>query len=119
MEFSVFSLSMLVLFVIFTRQMGVCNTDRNLISWEDLSIEKYLGKSGSNDTDQGRVIVVSKDGTGDSKTVQGAVDLVPLWSKERVKIIILPGVYRSVTGWRKETVDSISSFFWDKIDFMT
>ncbi|XXG53825.1 hypothetical protein AAC387_Pa03g1854 [Persea americana] len=94
MEFSVFSLSMLVLFVIFTRQMGVCNTDRNLISWEDLSIEKYLGKSGSNDTDQGRVIVVSKDGTGDSKTVQGAVDLVPLWSKERVKIIILPGVYR-------------------------
>lgn len=115
MEFSVFSLSMLVLFVIFTRQMGVCNTDRNLISWEDLSIEKYLGKSGSNETDQGRVIVVSKDGKGDSKTVQGAVDLVPLWSKERVKIIILPGVYRSVTGWRKKAVDSISSFFWDKI----
>lgn len=40
------------------------------------------------------VIVVSKDGRGDSLTVQGAVDLVPDLNTRRIKIFVSPGVYR-------------------------
>ncbi|XP_043700397.1 pectinesterase QRT1-like [Telopea speciosissima] len=41
-----------------------------------------------------QVIVVAKDGTGDSLTVQGAVDMIPLNNEIRVKILIQPGIYR-------------------------
>ncbi|KAK6149398.1 hypothetical protein DH2020_016923 [Rehmannia glutinosa] len=43
---------------------------------------------------QNKVIVVDKYGRGDSVTVQGAVDMVPENNAERVKIHILPGIYR-------------------------
>ncbi|PSS06038.1 Pectinesterase [Actinidia chinensis var. chinensis] len=43
---------------------------------------------------QNRVIVVDQSGKGDSVTVQGAVDMVPERNSERVKIYILPGIYR-------------------------
>ncbi|CAA6657305.1 unnamed protein product [Spirodela intermedia] len=47
--------------------------------------------SGSSEGDKGlRVIVVSGEGGGDSRTVQGAVDLVSPGNQERVKIVILP-----------------------------
>jgi pectinesterase len=39
-------------------------------------------------------IVVSQDGTGHSRTVQGAVDMVPAGNTRRVKILVRPGVYR-------------------------
>ena len=39
-------------------------------------------------------IVVSQDGTGHSRTVQGAVDMVPAGNTRRVKILVRPGIYR-------------------------
>ncbi|KAK4484765.1 hypothetical protein RD792_007359 [Penstemon davidsonii] len=42
---------------------------------------------------QDNVIVVDKNGRGDSVTVQGAVDMVPEQNTQRVKIQILPGIY--------------------------
>ncbi|KAF5198003.1 Pectinesterase [Thalictrum thalictroides] len=60
-----------------------------------MKVNNELGKSlmmnqGENNS---RIIVVSKDGTGDSLTVQGAIDLIPIQNTARVKIFILPGVY--------------------------
>ncbi|MQM03706.1 hypothetical protein Taro_036491 [Colocasia esculenta] len=68
------------------------------ISWADMGLEG--GFAGSLESleegakEPARVIVVSKQGNGDSTTVQEAVDLVPDGNERRVKIIILPGVYR-------------------------
>lgn len=67
---------------------------QDFISWDDLSVEKYTRTMDAVDGDASRVILVSKDGTGDSTTVQGAVDMIPDGNKERVKILINPGVYR-------------------------
>lgn len=67
---------------------------RNYISWEDLQVdEQRLTLKRHDDV---RVIVVNKYGGGHSKTVQGAVDMVPENNKHRVKIYIYPGIYRSV-----------------------
>lgn len=67
---------------------------RNYISWEDLQVdEQRLTLKRHDDV---RVIIVNKYGWGHSKTVQGAVDMVPDNNKHRVKIYIYPGVYRSV-----------------------
>ncbi|CAN6994513.1 unnamed protein product [Brassica oleracea var. botrytis] len=85
------------------------NELRRYISWEDLSVvedvrrerslkhdngvsREYLAPS--NAEDGSRVIVVEKNGRGDSVTVQGAVDMVPDSNSQRVKIYILPGIYR-------------------------
>ncbi|KAG5550997.1 hypothetical protein RHGRI_009432 [Rhododendron griersonianum] len=46
------------------------------------------------DGNRSRVIVVDLNGKGDSVTVQGAVDMVPLNNSQRVKIYISPGIYR-------------------------
>lgn len=65
---------------------------RSYISWEDLKVEgeklhgQNAGKNG--------VIVVDKNGKGDCLTVQAAVDMVPHHDEERLKIHILPGLYR-------------------------
>ncbi|KAL1200498.1 Pectinesterase QRT1 [Cardamine amara subsp. amara] len=85
---------------------------RNYISWEDLRVvedgrreRSYSIKENSNwlapnanananAANSSRVIVVDKNGGGDSVTVQGAVDMVPVSNSERVKIFILPGIYR-------------------------
>ncbi|XP_014502891.2 pectinesterase QRT1-like [Vigna radiata var. radiata] len=65
---------------------------RNYISWEDLQVdEQRLTLKRHDDV---RVIIVNKYGWGHSKTVQGAVDMVPDNNKHRVKIYIYPGVYR-------------------------
>ncbi|PIA30788.1 hypothetical protein AQUCO_05400116v1 [Aquilegia coerulea] len=40
------------------------------------------------------IIIVAKDGGGHSKTVQGAVNMVPDHNTQRVKILIYPGIYR-------------------------
>lgn len=72
---------------------------RNYISWEDLMVDEerlVLRKSNVYNYNEVRVIVVDQNGNGHSKTVQGAVDLVPDWNKHRVKIYIFPGIYRFV-----------------------
>uniref|UniRef100_A0A7N0TS79 pectinesterase n=1 Tax=Kalanchoe fedtschenkoi TaxID=63787 RepID=A0A7N0TS79_KALFE len=59
---------------------------RNYITWNDLTV---VNRSRS------KVIVVAdRNGRGDSRTVQGAVDKVPDNNTERVKILIHPGIYR-------------------------
>ncbi|XP_061345990.1 pectinesterase QRT1 [Gastrolobium bilobum] len=65
---------------------------RNFISWEDLQVdEQSLALKSNNEV---RVIMVDQHGRGHSKTVQGAVDMVPNQNKQRVKIYIYPGIYR-------------------------
>ena len=44
-----------------------------------------------------RVLVVDQTGRGNSRTVQGAIDMVNLDNKWRIQIIIRPGVYRSLS----------------------
>ena len=68
------------------------------ISWDDLKVDVERGQLEVRDSggNRSRVIVVDRSGKGDSVTVQGAVDMVPLHNSERVKIFILPGIYRSV-----------------------
>ncbi|XP_027333569.1 pectinesterase QRT1-like [Abrus precatorius] len=65
---------------------------RDYISWEDLQVdEQRLTLKSNNEV---RVIIVDQNGKGHSKTVQGAVDLVPDNNRKRVKIYIYPGIYR-------------------------
>ncbi|XP_057440119.1 pectinesterase QRT1-like [Lotus japonicus] len=71
---------------------GHDNRVRSYISWEDLKVdEQSLALKSNNDV---RVIMVDQHGRGHSKTVQGAVDMVPDHNTQRVKIYIFPGVYR-------------------------
>jgi pectinesterase len=69
---------------------------RNYISWEDLMVDEQRLIFKKNFNHNERVIVVDQNGYGHSKTVQGAVDLVPDWNQHRVKIYIFPGIYRFV-----------------------
>ncbi|XP_020099443.1 pectinesterase QRT1 [Ananas comosus] len=74
---------------------GSLAVDDSFVSWDDLTVSSnkrnglQAGEGGG-----GRVIVVSRDGSGDSRTVQEAVDMVPDGNNERVKILVSPGVYR-------------------------
>uniref|UniRef100_M4CFA9 Pectinesterase n=1 Tax=Brassica campestris TaxID=3711 RepID=M4CFA9_BRACM len=88
------------------------NELKNYISWEDMRVVEEVGRerrsssvkvkdnnmvnqeSNMATVNASRVIVVDKRGRGDSVTVQGAVDMVPDSNSQRVKILILPGVYR-------------------------
>ncbi|XP_075488815.1 pectinesterase QRT1 [Primulina tabacum] len=66
---------------------------RDYITWDDLIVDGYrldFRDAGN----QRKVLLVDKNGGGDSLTVQGAVDMVPENNAERVKIHILPGIYR-------------------------
>lgn len=56
------------------------------ITWDDFVVPAGVHPPGT--------LVVSQDGKGHSRTVQGAVDMVPDGNRERVKIIIMPGTYR-------------------------
>lgn len=73
------------------------NGGNYVITWKDLKIDydhrlplRFVGNLNK------LVIVVDKNGRGDSVTVQGAVDMVPENNSQRVKIHILPGVYRLI-----------------------
>ncbi|KAM6579355.1 hypothetical protein CsatA_003129 [Cannabis sativa] len=80
----------------------VTSTTSNKISfigWDDFKVDfQKMGNDNKNDDDnkgrRSRVIVVDKNGNGDSLTVQGAIDLVSNYNSQRVKIFILPGIYR-------------------------
>ncbi|KAK6154471.1 hypothetical protein DH2020_008719 [Rehmannia glutinosa] len=66
------------------------NDTKDYITWDDLTV----GTNGFRVRDNvKKVIVVDQNGGGDSETVQGAVDMVPVNNADRVKIHILPGVY--------------------------
>ncbi|KAJ8766978.1 hypothetical protein K2173_012453 [Erythroxylum novogranatense] len=85
-----------LILVLFISSCSLGSSQGNIITWDDvilpgnrgggLSFRGYFNRSG--------VIVVDQNGTGDSLTVQGAIDMVPNYNTERVKIYILPGVYR-------------------------
>ncbi|EYU27429.1 hypothetical protein ABFS82_13G159300 [Erythranthe guttata] len=66
----------------------------NYITWTDLKIDNHRLPLTDNFINLEKVIVVDKYGRGDSLTVQGAVDLVPENNRQRVKIHLLPGLYR-------------------------
>lgn len=67
------------------------------ISWEDFSTSNYSTKGVEHNQLGSGILVVSKDGSGNSKTVQGAIDMVPQGNSQRVKILIYPGIYRQVS----------------------
>lgn len=73
---------------------------RNYITWDDMKVDTSMLHKGPentrNDPSGNRIIVVDQSGKGDSFTVQGAVDMVPYYNKQRVKIYIRPGIYRYV-----------------------
>ncbi|KAJ0781141.1 putative pectinesterase [Helianthus annuus] len=76
------------------------------ITWDDIKIHyqdndqdykkitERLSFRNGDDGNQSRVIVVDQSGHGDSRTLQAAVEMVPVNNSIRVKIYILPGVYR-------------------------
>ncbi|KAD5318003.1 hypothetical protein E3N88_17949 [Mikania micrantha] len=74
------------------------------ITWDDIKIrEDYkdytkiterLVSFQNHGINQSRVIVVDQNGGGDSTTLQAAVDMVPVNNSVRVKIYVLPGIYR-------------------------
>ncbi|CAL5405360.1 unnamed protein product [Camellia sinensis] len=67
----------------------------NYITWEDMKVDLHKERLDLNEEqNQSRVIVVDQNGKGDSVTVQGAVDMVPLLNSQRVKIYIHAGIYR-------------------------
>ena len=75
--------------------------NNDYISWDDFkvdlsrdSVSKTEIKGQQNWNSSGIIVVDSSGQTGDSVTVQGAVDMVPDGNTHRVKILILPGIYR-------------------------
>lgn len=81
------------------------------ISWEDLKVEgESLRPQSAAETK--RVIVVDQTGKGDCLSVQAAVDLVPHHNPHRLKIYILPGLYRFISFFSTKThVFNVGSFF--------
>ncbi|XP_058209638.1 pectinesterase QRT1 [Rhododendron vialii] len=69
-----------------------CATD--FITWEDMKVDLEERLELREEGNRSHVIVVDLNGKGDSVTVQGAVDMVPLNNSQRVKIYISPGIYR-------------------------
>lgn len=126
MGFSGFSASLCVVGLILVLSGGGCegkaNDDLRFITWSDFTARRarplLTVKCRNNTT---KVIVVDKNGGGDSDTIQGAVDMVPVQNKQRVKIQIRPGIYRSVNEkvvllfvfhfLKKETKKKNSLFF--------
>ncbi|XP_022975722.1 pectinesterase QRT1 [Cucurbita maxima] len=101
--------------------------ERYAISWDDLRVDVPSRQGLSSGVHGGgvqngtgtRIIVVDRSSSGDSTTVQGAVDLVPHNNNQRVKIYIRPGIYRekvyipitkpyiSLIGNRKRMTDTV------------
>ncbi|CAL5341620.1 unnamed protein product [Camellia sinensis] len=66
----------------------------NYITWEDMKVDLQKERLDLNEEqNQSQVIVVDQNSKGDSVTVQGAVDMVPLLNSQRVKVYIHPGIY--------------------------
>ncbi|KAH0466796.1 hypothetical protein IEQ34_004034 [Dendrobium chrysotoxum] len=88
------TLLLVISFVFLAFQTVFCCGLQNFISWNDLRVDVDYKNSNSMNEGGREVLLVSKDGAGHSKTVQGAVDMVPAGNQHRIKIYISPGVYR-------------------------
>ncbi|THF95364.1 hypothetical protein TEA_023959 [Camellia sinensis var. sinensis] len=78
----------------------------NYITWEDMKVDLQKERLDLNEEqNRSRVIVVDQNGKGDSVTIQGAVDIVPLLNSQRVKIYIHPGIYREDGDAKSGDVD--------------
>ncbi|KAF5728459.1 putative Pectinesterase U1 precursor [Tripterygium wilfordii] len=75
-------------------QVGFTYNVKSFITWDDMKVDLRRERLNSRYDGSSRVIVVDKNGGGDSVTVQGAVDMVPAYNTQRTKISILPGIYR-------------------------
>ena len=49
------------------------------------------------------IITVSADGTGDFNTVQGALDFIPDYSKEKIEVFIRNGLYEEIVYFRNKS----------------
>jgi hypothetical protein len=93
---------LLVLPVVAVLASSSAAADGSFITWDDLSTPSAAAVQGGVKAASGGgareldTIVVAQDGTGHSRTVQGAVDMVPAGNSRRVKILVRPGVYRCV-----------------------
>ncbi|XP_004244060.1 pectinesterase QRT1 [Solanum lycopersicum] len=68
---------------------------RRYVTWNDFKINfPNIDISNGNLRKSHGIIVVDSRGYGDSVTVQGAIDMVPEFNSQRIKILVLPGVYR-------------------------
>ncbi|KAF8391668.1 hypothetical protein HHK36_023975 [Tetracentron sinense] len=99
MDLPGFALYLMVLVTLLGTHLGSCmgheHSSRSFIAWEDMRWEDQWRRLRLDDGHNvSQVIIVNKDGRGDSNTVQGAVDLVPDHNSKRVKILIPPGIYR-------------------------
>ena len=62
--------------------VGLSETDdvykKNFISWDDMKVDGHKTRLSTSrvDYNQSRVIIVDKNGGGDSVTVQGAINMV-------------------------------------------
>lgn len=76
------------------------------ITWDDLRMRPnvFLDSTYLMSNKSDGIIVVDSNGHGDSLTVQGAVDMVPEFNFQRVKILIRRGIYRYVY------IDSIKNY---------
>lgn len=71
----------------------------HFITWDDLMvnthrIQRTVDPNGHGDSEADRMITVDSNGHGDSLTVNDAIHMVPENNAQRVKIHVLPGVYR-------------------------
>ncbi|KAF6145062.1 hypothetical protein GIB67_013413 [Kingdonia uniflora] len=100
---SIISVLLASLIVLSSRHLCSCDDKndgseaRKYISWKDMDVdwrydEKHGGVLKNGRSDQ--VIVVDKNGHGNTTTVQGAVNLVPEGNNKRIKIFINAGTYR-------------------------
>ena len=95
-------------------QAGLTQEQKDYISWDDFKVDELkMGlASGEGYSNGSRVIVVDKSGKGQSLTVQGAIDMVPEHNTERVKIYILPGIYRFVSLYNYLSFQPILSWMY-------
>ncbi|PHT44002.1 Pectinesterase QRT1 [Capsicum baccatum] len=65
------------------------------VTWDDIKVNSNaLDLNEEGYIKSQRVIVVDQNGNGDSVTVQGAIDMVPINNSDRIKILIRPAIYR-------------------------
>ncbi|WMV39970.1 hypothetical protein MTR67_033355 [Solanum verrucosum] len=74
---------------------GVKLEAQRYVTWDDIKMnfDNIDISNGILRKSQG-IIVVDSNGNGDSVTVQGAIDMVPDFNFQRIKILIRPGLYR-------------------------
>ncbi|CAN4103935.1 unnamed protein product [Withania somnifera] len=65
------------------------------VTWDDIRVKSNTLDLANEESRKCQgIIVVDSYGNGDSVTVQGAIDMIPLHNSKRIKIFIRPGIYR-------------------------